>query len=89
VLTDLSTNVKLSYVVTDAVVTISTKDDLAKTPIIQVYDIRDLLFSVQNFPGMQITYSNSGGGNGGGGLTVNNSSNNSNNTVNRAQMVRS
>jgi type II secretory pathway component GspD/PulD (secretin) len=85
VLSNLSTSIKLSYVIDGGVVTISSKDDLAKSPVIQVYDIRDLLFVVKDFPGGQISLGSGGGD--GGSATINNSSTNSGNTVNRAQMV--
>ena len=82
VLQDLSTNTKLSYIIDDGVVKISTKDDLAKTPQVRVYDIRDLIIRVPNFAGPIFDMSNvsgqsgangtnggtSGGGGGGGGV---------------------
>lgn len=51
VLNDLGTTAKLGYIVQGGVVTISSKDDLAKSPIIRVYDIRDLIVRVPNFTG--------------------------------------
>lgn len=89
VLQDLSTNVKLSYVVQDGVVTISTKDDLAKTPVIQVYDIRDLIFTVQNFSSSNLSFgTGTNGTNGTSGFgTNNNGTTNNNNGVNRDELV--
>ena len=53
----------LSYVVSDGVITISTKEDLSKETITRVYDIRDLIVSVPNFDPPSI------GGNLGSGST--------------------
>ncbi|MFB3890546.1 MAG: hypothetical protein ACE15C_00840 [Phycisphaerae bacterium] len=51
VLQDLSTTTAIRQVIQDGIVQISTKDDLAKSPILRVYDIRDLIIKVPNFAG--------------------------------------
>lgn len=43
VLADLGPNAQLAYVVQDGVVTISTKDDLDRMPVVKMYDICDLI----------------------------------------------
>jgi general secretion pathway protein D len=61
----------LGYIIDDGVVTISTKDDLSKKMITNVYDIRDLIISIPNFVGPRIDLSaassSTGGQNGGSG----------------------
>ncbi len=63
VLNDLGSQTKLGYVVKEGVVTISTKDDLAKTPVARVYDIRDLLVRVPTFSSPGVDFGNCGGTN--------------------------
>ena len=78
----------LGYVLDEGVITISTKDDLAKKTLVRTYDIRDLIIRVPNFAGPQIDIAantnNAGnaGNNGGGssgGLFGNNASGGGNN----------
>jgi len=59
--------VPLGYVVSDGVITISTKDDLATRTLTLVYDIRDLIVRVPNFAGRDVDLSAVSGGNDGGG----------------------
>ena len=47
VLADLSTNTKITYVIDDGVVVISTKDDLAKTPRIRLYYVGDIVSALR------------------------------------------
>jgi len=56
---------ELGYNIDEGVVTISTKDDLAKKTGIRVYDIRDLIYRIPNFSGPRIELSMSGAGNAG------------------------
>jgi len=48
---------ELRYVIDGGVLTISTKADLAREPIRRVYDIRDLLVPIPDFPGPRIELS--------------------------------
>jgi type II secretory pathway component GspD/PulD (secretin)/tetratricopeptide (TPR) repeat protein len=98
VLRDLSTNTKLSYVVDDGVITISTKDDLAKSPIIRVYDIRDLIVRVPNFAGPVINLTSSfqngncSSGGGSGPFDTNNTGSGNNgeeNAQTRGELIKS
>lgn len=63
--------VALSYTVDDGVITISTSDDLSKNTVTRVYDIRDLIVEVPDFPGpmfsLQNASQNGTSGTGGGG----------------------
>ncbi|HVT90213.1 MAG TPA: hypothetical protein VHD56_15280 [Tepidisphaeraceae bacterium] len=63
--------VKLGYTVDEGVITISTADDLAhSSPVINFYDVRDLLVTVEDFnnpPNFQIQATQTGRGGGGGG----------------------
>jgi len=54
ILDDISSiGISVRYTVDEGVVTISTKDDLTK-PVSRVYDIRDLIYRVPDFPGPRI-----------------------------------
>jgi general secretion pathway protein D len=78
ILDDLEGGVsQLGYIIDRGVITISTRDDLAKETKIHVYDIRDLVVRVPNFYGPRIDLdignnrggnNRTGGGGGGGGL---------------------
>lgn len=59
VLQYLSTKDKLGYVQDDGVVLISTRDQIAKAPIVRAYDIRDLVVRVPNFAGAVIDLTSS------------------------------
>lgn len=85
VLGDLSTTSTISFIISDGVVTISTKEDLAKTPTNRVYDIRDLIYAVPDYSAPELTLSS----NGENGTNNTSSSNNTNNgnQANRDQMV--
>lgn len=98
VLQDLSTTTRVTFIIEDGVVKVSTRDDLAKTPIVRVYDIRDLIVRVPNFAGPVIDLSSSfqnGGGNntGGGGSNPFGGGNNGNcgagedNMITRTELV--
>ncbi len=69
VLTAVGGVVPLGYVLSDGVVKISTKDDLATLVNTHVYDIHDLIVTVPNFigPVLSISQSEGGGGDSGGG----------------------
>ncbi len=63
--------VELAYEIDDGVVTVSTKEDLSRRTLVQVYNIRDLLITVPTFRGRRINLQNIGqqgqiGGLGGG-----------------------
>ena len=66
ILEGVSTVTPLGYVIDEGVITISTKDDLARQTIVRVYDIRDLIIRVPNFSGPSIDLENVGGNNVGG-----------------------
>src|SRR5262249_61194227 len=63
---------ELGYDISDGVVTISTKEDLARRREIKVYNVEDLLINVPKFagpqPNLQQIGQNQGGGGGGGGF---------------------
>ncbi len=65
----------LSYILDDGVITISTKEDLSRRTVTRVYDIRDLIFRVPNFPGPRIELSDICGASG------NNTSSSSNGSI--------
>ncbi len=69
VLTAVGGVVPLGYVLSDGVVKISTKDDLATLVNTHVYDIHDLIVTIPNFVGpvLSISQSEGGGGDSGGG----------------------
>ena len=62
----------LGYVISDGVITISTKSDLAKRAITRVYDIRDMIVRIPMFTGPRMELNPTGGeddeGGGEGGL---------------------
>jgi len=88
---------ELSYNIDEGVVTISTKDDLAKKTAIRVYDIRDLIYRIPNFGGPRIelssnaTTDNNGTTTGStGGLfedTSDNEGNNEEETLTKAEII--
>jgi Flp pilus assembly secretin CpaC len=62
----------LGFVIDEGVVTISTKDDLARDTVTRVYDIRDLIVRVPMFEGPEVDLQgtgNMGGNNTGGGTS--------------------
>ncbi|MEM9294928.1 MAG: hypothetical protein AAGA57_03925 [Planctomycetota bacterium] len=59
---------EVSYSIRGGIITISTADRLREDVDPRVYDIRDLLVRVPNFPGPRLGLSDSGGEGGGGGL---------------------
>jgi type II secretory pathway component GspD/PulD (secretin) len=73
---------QLSFVMSDGVIKISTKDDLNRDTITRVYDIRDLIVRVPNFVGPRIDLASIGqnvGNNNAGGTTIFDNANANNN----------
>jgi len=58
ILRDVGGTNPLQYVVDEGVITVSTRDDLARQTVTRVYDVRHLLFTVPNFEGPRVDYSN-------------------------------
>ncbi|MEM7681923.1 MAG: hypothetical protein AAF288_08200 [Planctomycetota bacterium] len=67
---------EVSYSVRGGIVTISTAERLREDVDARVYDIRDLLVRVPNFPAPQLGLGEGGGEGGGGGLDFDNSDTN-------------
>ena len=99
VLQDLSANTKVTFIIDDGVVRISTKDELAKSPVVRVYDIRDLIVRVPNFAGpiIDMTSGLQGSGNCGscgssggpfGGCNSGNCGSNEENMQTRTELVK-
>lgn len=58
--------IELSFVIDGGLVKISTRDDLNRETEIRVYDIRDLLVVIPDFPAPEVEFGGEGGGDGGG-----------------------
>ncbi len=58
----------IAYEIDDGIITISTKEDLSRHIKTTVYDIADLVFSVPDFRGRQISLDNIGQNQGNGGV---------------------
>jgi general secretion pathway protein D len=63
VLNDVGGTNPLQYILDEGVITISTREDLARRVTTRVYDIRHLLFRVPNFVGPRIDLANQNVGN--------------------------